>query len=107
MTNVDQFSFPVDLTTFRTRHGREHLEKVQTRRYSGTTCDIVNAMQTAVDDYTTTYPSGPPATWSQIVVNDAAGTDSLTLVDSADLSGDTVTINDSIIDGVTGLLVLR
>lgn len=73
MTNVDQFSFPVDLTTFRTRHGREHLEKMQTRRYTGTTCDIVSAMHSAVDTYSSTYTSGPAAAWSQIAVEDTAG----------------------------------
>jgi len=74
MTNVDQFSIPVDLVTYATRHGRDHLEKRESRWYKGTSCDIVGKLKSGVQSFNSTYSGilapSDLATWSQIVVRD-------------------------------------
>lgn len=74
ITNVDQFSFPVNLETLDASGNT-----ISTRAYSGTTCEIRAALKTAVDNYNTTYiasgdlPTSYAAAWDHIEVDDAAG----------------------------------
>jgi hypothetical protein len=67
MTNVNQFSFPVDLDTWSVPNPAPNAPTSQSSHYSGTTCDILSAMKTAVT------AQGSNANWSQIKVVDGNG----------------------------------
>ncbi len=73
MTNVDQFSFPVDLRT--TDTGGNSVSST----YGADTCTIVQSLHRSVDDYNRTYvdsgllPERYRAWWGQIVVTDQQG----------------------------------
>lgn len=66
MTNVDQFSFPVDLDTYAAYPPAG--AAVESSHYNADTCTIVGAVKSAVDGQT---ENG--AAWSQVVVNDDDG----------------------------------
>jgi hypothetical protein len=66
MTNVDQFSFPVDLDVWSSPVNVNQAPS-QSSHYTGTTCDIVGALKSTVT------AQGANADWSQIKVADAGG----------------------------------
>ncbi len=74
VTNVDQFSIPIDLTV--TTSGGH----TDSTTFGASTCDIVDGLHDAVADYNDMFitPNGPletdyAAKWDQIVVKDSGG----------------------------------
>ena len=67
MTNVDQFSFPIDLDTYTSPTAPPSSPSVESSHYNATTCEIVGALQDTVQ------AQGANANWKQVVVNDTAG----------------------------------
>lgn len=65
MTNVDQFSFPVDLDTYASATATPSSPTLQSSHYNAGTCEIVGALEQTVQS------QGAAADWNQIVVRDA------------------------------------
>jgi hypothetical protein len=65
MTNVDQFSFPIDLETYKAGSPKV----IESTHYDAATCGIIEALKNAV---TTRTAHG--AKWKQVVVRDGEGT---------------------------------
>lgn len=66
MTNVDQFSFPIDLATYSSADADTSATPVETSTYRAGTCRIVDELRTAVE-------GADGGEWKQVVVEDADG----------------------------------
>ncbi len=66
MTNVDQFSFPIDLATYASSSTDATSVAIETSSYKGSTCTIVDGLRTAVE-------GADGGNWKQVVVEDANG----------------------------------
>lgn len=66
MTNVDQFSFPVDLATYASPTAAPTDPVLESSAYRADTCTIVDSLRTAVE-------AAPGGRWEQVVVEDAKG----------------------------------
>ena len=67
MTNVDQFSFPIDLDTYASPTAPPSAPSAESSHYNATTCEIVGALKDTV------AAQGAAANWKQVVVDDPSG----------------------------------